>query len=253
MWNRIIRTHLAGVAALVASHGGLIGSVAAERTAQDGIGVHAPVLPIRRAPDALPAALPALPASAERVVPLTFELTVQLKPGAGRGQSVQQTVSRTADRVHVAVRNGREWLFERNPRDPRRVSGFLVDHTSRSIVAYQESDLRMMHGIRGWADVLALGFDMDRLRTFKRQRDTRSVGAIRFGRYTSGKGAKAEEVWWSDEQLMPLRFTTTDSHGSSQLSVGRLRREADVKLLRPPDARFPTYRVFDLANWLERH
>jgi hypothetical protein len=253
MWKRIIRTHLAGVAALVATHGELIGSVAAQRTAQDEISVHAPVLPIRRAPDAPPAAPPALPASAERVTPLTFEMTVQLKPGAGPAQSVRQTVSRTADRVHVAARNGREWLFERNARDPRRVSAFLVDHTSRAIVAYQESDLRMMHGIRGWADVLALGFDMDRLRTFKRERDTRTVGEIRFGRYTSAEGAKVEEVWWSDEQLMPMLFTTTDSGGSSQLSVERVRREADGKLLRPPDARFPTYRVFDLANWLERH
>lgn len=69
----------------------------------------------------------------------------------------RRTVSRTADRIHVAFDDGREWLFVRNPVDRRRAMGYLVEHSQKRISTYAESDLRNAAGIRGWADVLSLG------------------------------------------------------------------------------------------------
>lgn len=155
-------------------------------------------LPTRRVPDAPPGAPPSLPPGAERITPLTIEAIVRRQPSSGSAQTLPQTISRTADRIHIAADSRREWLFERNPRDPRRVSAALIEHTSQAIVLYEESDLRMMLGIRGWADVLALG---------------------------------------SESEL---------------LTVARTRAGVDASRLRPPDHRFPKYRVYDLASWLER-
>lgn len=211
-------------------------------------------VPKRRTPDAPPVAPPALPAVAERVTPLTLNATIRRKPTQGPVETLQQTISRTADRIHIGASNGREWLFERNPRDPRRVSAALVEHASKAIVLYEDSDLRMMLGIRGWVDVLALGFDTSVLDAYKRAPEVRTVGGIRFARYTDDRTQpRAGDVWWSEEQVLASGFTIADASGSTRFSIDRLRAGADATLLKHPDARFPTYRVFDLANWLERH
>ncbi len=253
---RIVTVHLIALAlSLSAAH-------AAERTGIEdsqrfaGEANSAPVLvlPTRRTADAPPAAPPALPAAAERVTPLTLEMVVRWKPAAGRAQTLQQTVSRTADRVHVAARHGREWLFERNIRDPRRVSGFLIDHASQAIVAHEESDLRMMMGLRGWADVVMFGFDRDVLGDYKRTAQTRTIGGLRFARYATDRThAWTRELWWSEEYLLPGEFTTGDSKGFTRFSIKHLRAGVDLSLLRPPESRFPAYRVFSVADWLERH
>ena len=106
-------------------------------------------LPARRAPEAPLSVLPALPAGADQIAPMTLELVVKTR---------RQTITRTADRIHVRGQ-GNEWLFVRNVRDSRRVSGTLVDHAARAIVFHDESDLRSMLGMNGWADALNLGFE----------------------------------------------------------------------------------------------
>ena len=210
-------------------------------------------VPTRRAPDAPPAEPPALLTGAEHVTPLTLRASVRRQLVGGRVQTLQQTIARTADRVHIAS-NGREWLFERNPRDPRRVSASLVEHHSKAIVLYEESDLRMMLGIRGWADVLVLGFDMHALNAYKRARTVRTVGGIRFTRYVRNEGnSPTADVWWSDEHFLASSFATVNTGGSTQFSIEHIRAGVDATLLQPPSARFHAYRVFDLADWLERH
>jgi len=97
-----------------------------------------------------------LPAELWNVAPATITLLVHER-AAGRKSAVKHVVSRTSDRVHLALPDGREWLFTRNALDPRRASGFLVHHGRRAIVVHEESDLRNWLGIRGWVDVLALG------------------------------------------------------------------------------------------------
>lgn len=230
------------------------GTLPGQRSVNEGADPWVLAVPTRRAADAPPSAPPALPTGADRVTALTMTAIVRRQSTSGRAETLRQTISRTADRIHIAASNGREWLFERNPRDPRRVSASIIEHASHAIVLYEESDLRMMLGIRGWADVLTLGFDRDALNQYKRARQARTVGGIRFARYaTDRRDASTGEVWWSEEHVFPSGFTTTDQGGSTRFSIERVRTGADATLLRPPDARFPTYRVFDLADWLERH
>ena len=119
---------------------------------------------------------------------------------------------------------------------------------------YEETDLRMALGIRGWVDVLSLGFSGEALNRYERTKDVRSIAGIQFVRYAGkGKDSSADEVWWSDEQVLPSRFTIRDSAGTTQFAIERARLGADASLLQPAIVRFPQYRVFDLADWLEKH
>lgn len=212
------------------------------------------VQPTRRAPDAPPEPPPPLPVRAEHVTPLTLHTIVRRQAPGSAARVLRQTISRTADRVHVATRDGREWLFVRNARDPRRVSGFLVEPAARAIVVYDESDLRNLLGIRGWADALLLGFDLKQLEGLKPTRETRSLGGIRFVRYAGSSPATvSRDAWWSADQVMPCAFVRADHGAVTRFSVERIRPGIDPSLLRPPASRFPQYRVIDLADSLERH
>jgi hypothetical protein len=169
-------------------------------------------VPTRRSHAASSATPPSLPAAANDVTPSTVDIVIRRQSPSGRVETLRQTISRTSERIHVAGPDGREWLFERNPIDPRRAGASLVDHASQAIVLFEESDLRMALGIRGWADVLALGVEAPASRAADRQ-GTRST----------------------------------------RLAVDRIRPGADAGLLEPPVLRFPTYRVYDRADWLEPH
>ena len=210
--------------------------------------------PKRRAPDAPLAAAPSLPAGAQSIEPTTFDIVLRRESPLMKGQVVRQTVSRTSEQIHLRGNDNREWLFERNPIDHRRVSATLIDHSSKAIVLYEETDLRMTLGIRGWADVLALGFDSQTLRHYKRTAETRAVGTMSFVRYVStATSGSVDEVWWSEEQVLPSRFSIGEGGGRTRFSIERVRGGTDASVLRPATARFPEYSVYDLAGWLEKH
>lgn len=162
-------------------------------------------LPDRSPYPSAPASAPDLPERLMSIPPETVTLTGRRGSGtaASRGKHV---VSRTSERVHLALPDGNEWLFARNAIDPRRASGVLVHHERRALIEHEESDLRNWLGIRGWADVLALGD----------------------------------------------RPATPGPDRGPRLEVIGARPGVDPELMRPPAARFPTYRVLDLAEWLER-
>lgn len=130
-----------------------------------GMGTAAPVLaaqapvpfsmPSRGTPPAAPEPPPELPAEAMGLKPLTFEVGGRPAPPGGPPAAAQR-VTQTVDRVHVQVSPTREWLYTRNPVDPRRVSGVMIDHAARVLVDFEESDLRNAFGIRGWLDVVTL-------------------------------------------------------------------------------------------------
>jgi len=211
-------------------------------------------VPTRRAPDTPPAGPPALPAGAESITPATIDIVLSRDGKTRQSPSFRQTVSRTVDRIHLAGTDGREWLFERNPVDRRRVSATLVEHSSKAIVLYEETDLRMALGIRGWVDVLALGFDTELLSRCRRTDEIQTVAGIRFSRYASvDKGCSVDDVSWNEEQALPGRFVMKGESGVTRFEVARGKPGADASLLRPAIPRFPTYRVFDLADWLEKH
>jgi hypothetical protein len=187
------------------------------------------------------------------VKPLTLSAVIHAAPATGPAHTLRQTITRTADRIHVAADDRREWLFERNAIDSRRVSAALVEHASRVIVLYEESDLRNRLGIRGWADVLSLGFDPRILKGLTATEEVRSHSGIRFLRYAAGgMNASTQEVWWSDEQALPSAFVTRDDAGVTRFSIERIRGGVDAPLLQHPAFRFRAYRVVDLADWLER-
>jgi hypothetical protein len=127
-------------------------------------------------------------------------------------------------------------------------------HPSVSVIRYEDSDLRMVLGLRGWLDVLALGFHPDLLNPDTRTSEVLTMGGIPFARYSLGRGSsRSRDVWWNEEQVLPSRFTKADSSGVTHFSIERITPGADAALLDLPGARFPTYRTIDLANWLERH
>lgn len=139
--------------------------------------------PKRRAQIAPVPVLPPLPADADRIPRQTVDVRL---PGG------PHTIVRTPERILVAHRE-REWLFERNTLDPRRVSATLVDHASRVVIVYEESDVRNLLRLNGWADVLAAtsytGLDASRGATVTRIRphadETRlQPAASRFPDYT---------------------------------------------------------------------
>jgi hypothetical protein len=154
------------------------------------------------------------------------------------------------ERIHIASDGKREWLFEQNARDARRISGWLTDHVHHVIIRYEESDLRIAMGLRGWVDMLALGFDPAQLHGLVATGDVRSVDGLAFVRYASPAGI---ERWWNAHHLLPIHVTTSDGRGTSTLHVVRIRRGVDQALLEIPARRFADYRVVDLAEWLERH
>jgi hypothetical protein len=231
----------------------LLSSASSALHAQQSEGAMPLLIPKRRLPAPPLAAPPALPAAAEDVTPLTLETRVRRRVGT-RAESVRQTISRTTERIHVAGSDGREWLFERNTRDSRRVFGTLIDHAARALVLYDESDLRNMLGIRGWAQVLSLGLDHELLDGLQRTTSSRTIDSVRLIRHaTDRKSVELREVWWSESDFLPGGFTSMYGAASLRFSVERIRAGVDAALLRSAAERFPTYRAVDLADWLERH
>lgn len=209
------------------------------------------VRPLRRPPD-VPAAVPELPAGARHVKPLTLHVVVHRRTAQARPQVVRQTISRTSDRVHVTAGAGREWLFERNSLDPRRVSGFLIDHGRRTIVEHEESDLRNSLGVNGWAEVLLIGLDPAALGHLTATREARTLAGMRFVRHVpEQKDAALSEVWWNEHQALASAFTIRDAGGTTRTFLERLRGGVDTELIRSPALRFPAYNVVDLPEWLE--
>jgi len=219
---------------------------AAEREDDD---LAVPVLPSRRLAAAAPSTLAAPTPGADRVRPLTLDVRVTTRAG-GRTSTRAQIVTRTFDRVHVATTSGVEWLFERNPVDPRRVSASAVHHADKAIVVYSESDLRMALGIPGWAHVLTMGVDAPAV-SAAASGQVRALGGMPFFRATTADDGGRGRLWWNAEQLLPLEYAAADA--STSLAIVNLAAGADPARLAAPETRFPGYRVVELADWLEEH
>lgn len=93
--------------------------------------------------------IPELPPGADELPEITLQFT-----GA---DGAAQTLSRSKDRIHLSLpHRHQEWLFIRNPVDPRRVTGMLIDHENQALLVYPETDLRVEGIARGWADLIAI-------------------------------------------------------------------------------------------------
>lgn len=210
-------------------------------------------IPERRTADAPPAPPPTLPAQADSLPPTTLTLAMRRSNGRAHVTTARQTVSRTADRMHLRGDDGREWLFERNPIDHRRASATLVDHKSKSIVLYEDTDLRMALGLRGWGDVVTLGFDSARV-ACPPGAPGRAIGPVSFLRCrVATASGSSSHVWWSQTSLLAAQFTLMGDDGVSSLSIERVQSGVHAESLDPPVLRFPTYTVIDFADSLEKH
>lgn len=132
----------------------------------------------------------------------------------------------------------------------------MVDHEHRVLVTYEESELRNVLGIRGWLDVVTLGFDAAALADMKATTESRTRDGLEFTRYTARlSGGAVTDVWWCQTDLLPLEVAVRDSSGSSvaRLSVQTARPTVDHGLLVSPSARFSDYREIGYADWLEQH
>jgi hypothetical protein len=225
---------------------------------QRPVGAANPEVPVLTIPEVslprLDASPPELPA-AHRITPVTFDLVVE-RTVRGRGPATtHQTVSRTLDRVRMREKEQEketEWLFVRNPVDPRRLSGFRTDHAARTVVAYEESEIRNWLGIRGWADVLTLGVNVEILKRLSAAGESRTVAGTQFWKYVeTGEVPPRTEVWWGAAEALPLLVVSSDTEGAVRLTVESLRTGVDAALLELPASRWPEYRHVELSEWLE--
>jgi len=198
------------------------------------------------------AAAPPVPAGAERLEPIAYTLVTTWRATAGAERSTTQRITRARDRAHVVLDGGgQEWLFERNPVHPDRVSGYLIDHAAREIRVQHDSDLRNSLRIRGWADVLLMRFDPGAVARLRDTGERRQVEGVRFHRFVASEEpvAGVTEVWWSQELLLPLAWTTRESDTVTvKTRVEHLSRDVDRGLLADPSTRFPGYEWLDATD-----
>ncbi len=212
-------------------------------------------VPVRQAQAApLSPNLPALPAAAEHISPMVLTVTTRWEESGKSLRTLRQTVMRTRDRVRVALDGTeREWLFLQNPVDHRRVTAFLIDHKSKHILVYDESDLRNAQGVRGWLDVLTLTLDSRAVNALRDTGRREIVAGLEFVEHVrdtaSGTGTDGiVDVWWSESHLLPLRFSVRDGRvlAISEVQIGLA--PIDESVLAAASVRFPQYAVVDIAD-----
>lgn len=171
---------------------------------------------------------------------------------------ITRVISRAKERIHVFFEDqGQEWLFVRNPRDGRRVLGRLIDHKERVILDYPEADLVDNRVARGWVDVFTIGVSPDRLADLCSTGRRKEQGGIVFDQYVA-KGCeecktKFNEVWWSNEQALPLKIVSSEAHGGWIQKSVAIRLGVDENVLRDPEERYPAYATMDMVDWREEH
>lgn len=225
----------------------------AQRTTATAVEAHIPTEPAARMAPASgpPIDAPPVPLDAETLMPLTYVVETQWERPGQAAERTKQTVTRTKDRVRLVLEGGdQEWVFERNAVHGDRVSGWLIKHAARQIVAYDDSHLLRALQIRGWADVLMMRVDPRALETLQRTGERREHGGAEFVRYVSENpaGTGVLDVWWSQELLLPDRLAVREGETVMRSTVTRLDRSVDAASPAAPRTRFPDYDVIDVSD-----
>jgi len=230
-------------AAALVAHGAAAGAqeasvTAADLTASDRISQPPPAF-----------SPPPLPAGADAVPPLTLSVTVVRRDGGRESRSVR-TVLRTAERVLVVGSPDSEWLFEQNPADPRRVTGYRVDHARRRVLVHDESELRHSLGLRGWADVLTLRLPPEARAGLRATGEHEVAAGARFERLVATPPPERGlvEVWWSEPLLLPLRVADREGAAATTTTVEVLEAGVDTARLALPTSRLPDYELGDASD-----
>ncbi|HEY6561786.1 MAG TPA: hypothetical protein VI072_31165 [Polyangiaceae bacterium] len=198
---------------------------------------------------------PAVPPSLAQPAPVTAEFETRAR-GNARGAGQRKTIMRTAERVHVDLgRGASEWLFVKNAKDPRRMSATLADHSHRTLVEYDESELRTLGLGRGWADLVGLGVEPETLSGFEATGRSQSLSGLRFTerRAPANDKGRIRSLWWNDEVGVPLRIVAAEDAARTETRLRNLRRGVDQARLRDLREQYPNYKVMDVADYREVH
>jgi hypothetical protein len=138
--------------------------------------------------------------------------------------------------------------------DPRRVSGYQVDHRKRRILFYDESDLRARLQLEGWSDVLTLRVRTQTLSRLERTGEREQAAGAAFERHVPREGEASDlvEVWWSESLLLPLRFTFERGGVRTTTHLEGIASGAQppplAARLTDPRSRYPAYEVLDVSD-----
>ena len=222
------------------------------RQPAEGIAEAAAIVPSKRtAPEPPPIPPPPpLPVGVASLPSLTFVLETT-RSGPNGTHHTSQTITRSHDRVRLALEGGRqEWLFLQNVVYRDRAAAYLTDHDRREIRFHEESPLRSLMQIRGWMDVLTLRFDPTVLTSLRDTGERRQTSGSTVKRYVSNEsgGDGVVEVWWSEDLLLPMFLRLRDSGTEVTSIVKGLSQITDATLLAAPEFRFPSYKASDPAD-----
>lgn len=197
---------------------------------------------------------PDVPPEASVIPALSFRVDI-VRRGPGVDERLSQLVRRTAAGIHIVpTTGGMEWYFEPNPVDPRRATGYLIDHAARQIVTYHDSDLRNQLGLRGWADILTMRVDLEALRHLEPTGERQALLGTSFTRRiaTTSSQSGLRDVWWSDAWLMPRRLVVDDRGTTVTTEVEELAALDPGTPPSSPLTSHPTYTRLDAADVHDR-
>lgn len=232
---------------------GTIAAVSVSPSDSRGTEAPAPLIrPVRATDRPPPVAVPEVPDDLARPPAITAELETRVERRGAAAVAQRRTVLRTADRVLIRFDEAApDWLFVRNPVDPRRVSATMIDHQERLLVTYDESDLSAGGLGRGWADVASLGVEPEVLARARPTGRSRTAHGVRFDERRHEPSGS--ELWWSAETGLPLRVVFDERGARTEILLRRVSHGADAELLRDPRGRFPAYASIDVTDLREKH
>ncbi len=203
-----------------------------------------------------PRALPEISNLYESLPPVKVNLTIRVKNGK-QDKAMDRTIIRTNDQVYMNYENqGQEWLFKRNPVDPRRLSGLLVDHRKEHVLKYHDSELLNFGIASSWQDVLLLGVEPKSLEQLASTGQIETFGGIDFLHYESNTKVASQpaiEIWWSEAKALPLRIIHKTQKQEWSQEITAISWSEDSALLVDPQKRFPEYQSMDYVDWQEEY
>ena len=210
--------------------------------------------PVRDPPNQ--AVTPSLPAKADDVPALGFTMrTTRQRQGAAPSTATRQ-VYRSSRRVRLLDGKSTEWLFDRNPVHDDRVAGYLIDHGTKRVLSLDDSDLRNTQSVRGWADVLTMGFDPTVLRTLTPTGARTIVAGATFRQYVASAQRRTQgvlDVWWSEDLLLSLKLVVRDHDTTTTTTIRGLHPNAAASDQGPPLRSLDGYALVDLADANDGH
>ncbi|HKE01288.1 MAG TPA: hypothetical protein VKE69_09785 [Planctomycetota bacterium] len=185
-----------------------------------------------------------------------FTATLAIHAPGSKESDARQIVVRSADRIAVELTSAKkEWLFRRNPVEPRHTSAALVDHALEAILAYSNSDLELEGLAAPWETRARLGLAAAEIEALRPTGETREAFGLAFERRVpAGETPDGlREVWWNAENEIPLRIERARNEGAAVFEIVELRLEADAARLKEPVVRFPGYTAQDIGDFRESH